>query len=105
LYAGNFTDISPRPWLGAYHTADLPLVFGTYGTEGSATEPFEKRVSERLQDLYLEFMRDPVNGLKKAGWPEITGDLDKRVIMMFAADDKVEQVVAGNRFGLGDECE
>jgi acetylcholinesterase len=105
LYAGNFTDISPRPWLGAYHTADLPLVFGTYGTGGPAAGSFEKRVSERMQDLYLEFMRDPVNGLKKAGWPEVTGDLDKRDIMMLAADGKVEQVIAGSRLGLGDECE
>ncbi|KAI3321833.1 triacylglycerol lipase FGL5 [Xylariaceae sp. AK1471] len=103
LYAGNFTDISPRPWLGAYHTADLPLVFGTYGTEGPATS-FERRVSERMQDLYLEFIKDPANGLKKAGWPEATGVLGNQDIMTFAADGKVEQVAAGDQFDLGAGC-
>ncbi|KAI0392837.1 triacylglycerol lipase FGL5 [Xylariaceae sp. FL0594] len=107
LYAGNFSDVAPRPWLGAYHTADLPLVFGTYGTEGGLVKgtSFEKRVSERMQDLYLEFLRDPADGLRRAGWPEVTGDLDEKDIMVFAADGEVEQVGAGNRFGLGDECE
>jgi carboxylesterase type B len=103
LYAGNFTDISPRPWLGAYHTADLPLVFGTYGTEGPATD-FESRVSERMQDLYLEFIKDPANGLRRAGWPLATGVLDSPDIVTFAAGGKVEQIAAGDQFDLGAGC-
>ncbi|KAI8630268.1 triacylglycerol lipase FGL5 [Xylariaceae sp. FL1651] len=103
LYAGNFSDISPRPWLGAYHTADLPMVFGTFGTEGPVTG-FEKSVSERMQDRYLEFIKDPVSGLKNAGWPEATGALDDLDIMTFAADDKLEQLVTGAQFNLGEGC-
>ncbi|OQE67758.1 hypothetical protein PENNAL_c0162G01063 [Penicillium nalgiovense] len=30
LWAGNFSNISPVPWLGAYHWSDLFMIFGTY---------------------------------------------------------------------------
>lgn len=30
LYAGNFSNIAPLPWLGATHSTELPLVFGTH---------------------------------------------------------------------------
>lgn len=39
LYAGNFSNISPRGWMGAYHGSELPLVFGTHGLwRGNSTE-------------------------------------------------------------------
>ncbi|KAF4464148.1 triacylglycerol lipase v precursor [Fusarium albosuccineum] len=101
LYAGNFTNISPLPWLGAYHTAELPLVFGTYGSEGPSTN-FERRVSERMQDLYLKFALDPAEGLKKAGLPQATAQLDKSKLVEWAADHKVEQVISAK--GLVKEC-
>ncbi|KAF2628308.1 alpha/beta-hydrolase [Macroventuria anomochaeta] len=31
LYGGNFSNIAPRWWEGAYHQADMPLVFRTHG--------------------------------------------------------------------------
>lgn len=73
LYAGNFSNISPRWWEGAYHSADLPLVFGTYGiARGNGTE-FEKQVSEKMQDYWVAFAEDPVNGLPKLGWNSYAG--------------------------------
>ncbi|KAF2176824.1 alpha/beta-hydrolase [Zopfia rhizophila CBS 207.26] len=101
LYGGNFSDVSPRPWLGAYHTAELPMVFGTYGTEGPVTE-FERRVSESMQDLYLAFVKDPNNGLRKAGWPAATGMGEKTEVMKWAADGEVGKLVDVD--GLRDEC-
>lgn len=101
LYAGNFTNISPRPWLGAYHTAELPMVFGTYGTEGPSTS-FEKSVSERMQDMYLEFISNPKDGLKKVGWPEAISEPEKSSVTKWAADRKVEQQVRAG--SLRDEC-
>ncbi|KAJ4112467.1 hypothetical protein NW768_011631 [Fusarium equiseti] len=92
LYAGNFTNISPLPWLGAYHTAELPLIFGTYDAEGSSTE-FERRVSERMQDSYLKFASNPVHGLEEAGWPVAESKLERSKLVKWAADGKVEQVV------------
>ncbi|KAI1299861.1 Alpha/Beta hydrolase protein [Xylaria venustula] len=103
LYGGNFTDISPVPWLGAYHTADLPMVFGTYGLEGPSTE-YEKQVSGRMQDLYLEFIKDPTQGLKRSGWPVATGDLEDLNIMGFAVDDNIDQLVSANEWNLAEGC-
>lgn len=91
LYAGNFSDVSPRPWLGAFHTAELPMVFGTFGTEGQATS-FEKCVSESMQDLYLAFAENPHAGLARAGWPPATGGTQSR-LMEWAAGDRVRQLV------------
>ncbi|GKU01133.1 unnamed protein product [Fusarium langsethiae] len=101
LYAGNFTNISPLPWLGAYHTAELPLVFGTYETEGPSTK-FERTVSERMQDLYLEFASDPMHGLSKFGWPRAKSQLEKSKLAKLAVDNKVEQVIGVKK--LVDEC-
>jgi len=30
-YGGNFSNISPEPWMGAYHSSELPMLMGTYG--------------------------------------------------------------------------
>ncbi|KAH8810859.1 para-nitrobenzyl esterase [Xylogone sp. PMI_703] len=67
-YTGNFSNISPRPWEGAYHSSELPLIFGTHDIARSPSTPFEYAVSHRMQDLWLAFMEDPVRGLPKRGW-------------------------------------
>ncbi|KAG9252332.1 Alpha/Beta hydrolase protein [Emericellopsis atlantica] len=92
LYDGNFTNISPRPWLGAYHTAELPLVFGTHETYGPSS-PFEKLLSEKMQDRWLQFMKDPANGLKAAGWPQTSAGGQRSQIALLGARDEVEQIV------------
>ncbi|KAF5494471.1 Acylcarnitine hydrolase [Colletotrichum siamense] len=101
LYAGNFTNISPLPWLGAYHTAELPLIFGTHDIDGPSTD-FEKRVSERMQDLYLQFAIDPENGLRSAGWPAATAQLNQSRLIEWAAGHKAEQVITAE--ALREEC-
>ncbi|EOA86135.1 uncharacterized protein SETTUDRAFT_39633 [Exserohilum turcica Et28A] len=68
LYSGNFSNIAPRPWEGACHSSDLPMYFGTYGiARGNGTQ-LERETSERMQDFYLAFAKDPVNGLPDMGW-------------------------------------
>lgn len=71
-YNGNFTDLSPLPWQGAYHASDLPLVFGTYGQLAPATA-YETALSHYMQELWLAFMVDPVNGPSTVGWPVAVG--------------------------------
>ncbi|KAJ5727069.1 chlorogenic acid esterase precursor [Penicillium malachiteum] len=65
----NFSSISPRPWEGAYHTSELPLLFGTWEDYGGPGTSVEASVSGHWQDVYLEFMKDPVRGLPRHGWP------------------------------------
>ncbi|KAL3471482.1 Alpha/Beta hydrolase protein [Aspergillus californicus] len=61
-YAGNFTNISPLPWFGAYHSSELPLLFGTHSEYGSASTKFEWDVSHAMQALWLSFAEDPTRG-------------------------------------------
>jgi carboxylesterase type B len=76
LYGGNFSNIAPQPWEGAYHQSDVPLIFGTHGIARSNSTALEISVSEAMQDFWLAFAEDPVNGLPKAGWEayEPTGE-------------------------------
>lgn len=69
-YSGNFSNLSPLPFMGAYHSSELPMIFGTYADVGGAGTPFQKATSEAMQDLWLEFAKDPENGLANAGWPK-----------------------------------
>ncbi|KAJ7342471.1 para-nitrobenzyl esterase [Mycena albidolilacea] len=67
-YDGNFTDISPPGFSGAYHASELPLLFGTAGKFHGPSTRYENVVGALLQDLWLDFARDPQGGLKRAGW-------------------------------------
>jgi acetylcholinesterase len=73
-FVGNFSNISPRWWQGAYHSSDLPLVFGTHGIARGESTPFEVEVSREMQDYFLAFAEDPVRGLPAAGWHGYSGD-------------------------------
>ncbi|MCJ1403876.1 hypothetical protein MMC11_007099 [Xylographa trunciseda] len=68
FYAGNFSNISPTPWLGSYHFAELPLIMGTDGEYVSASTPFEVALSHKMQDLWLSFAKDPMYGVIRQGW-------------------------------------
>ncbi|KAK4246326.1 lipase 1 [Corynascus novoguineensis] len=69
-YAGNFSSVTPLPWMGAYHASDVPLVFGTHATLGQIEKvtAFERDVAHRMQDYVLAFMEDPESGLSRKGW-------------------------------------
>ncbi|KAL4736110.1 Alpha/Beta hydrolase protein [Aspergillus similis] len=68
-YSGNFSNLSPLPWLGAYHSGDLPLWFGTHDDFGGSEE-LEWRTSYLMQDYLLAFMKDPHGGLERQGWQD-----------------------------------
>ncbi|KAJ5085969.1 hypothetical protein N7532_010740 [Penicillium argentinense] len=85
LYRGNFHSLSPKPWLGAYHTciklglltaaAEIPLVFGTYNTTAPGFSPPSEslvQTSRYMQGAWVAFAKDPLNGLNEYGWPQFT---------------------------------
>ena len=76
LYGGNFSNISPQWWEGAYHSSELPLIFGTSGIARGASTPFEIQVSMQMQDYWLAFAEDPFDGLPKLGWNAYTPEGD-----------------------------
>lgn len=66
-YAGNYTNLTPFSWMGAYHGADLPMIFGSYNITGGATD-FQRQVAETMQDYVLAFITDPENSLRDESW-------------------------------------
>ena len=79
LYAGNFSNIAPRKWMGAYHSAELPMLFGTFDNFRGTGPPFENQTSAAMQDAWVAFARSGSSGLKKTGWqPYQLGGSDVR---------------------------
>ncbi|KAK8124609.1 uncharacterized protein PG998_000368 [Apiospora kogelbergensis] len=72
-YTGNFSNISPRPWFGAWHGSDLPLAFGTHADFRGNSTALEYETSHAIQDAYVAFAKDPINGLNELGWAAYTG--------------------------------
>lgn len=71
------------------------MIFGTHDEFRNPSSDFEYTVSHRMQDLWLAFMRDPINGPKDLGWPMYTpggGGIE------FAWDNMVDQVFDTGRF-------
>ncbi len=95
LYAGNFTNISPRPWEGAYHCSELPMIFGTLGIAHGDSTPFELAVSHSMQDMYLAFITDGPAGLETKGWNVYTPN---GTVLEFGKGDKVVGNLAMDSF-------
>lgn len=82
FYAGNFSNISPAPWLGAYHSSELPLIFGTHPDfRGESTE-FEWETSRAMQEAWVAFAAAGAEGLMGTGWQEY-GQLGEDVVRNF----------------------
>jgi carboxylesterase type B len=95
-WAGNFTNIAPVDWLGAYHYSDLYMLFGSYGIAPGAIPNLEVQTSEKMQDYFLDFVTDP-NSLPQNGWPEyVVSNADGGKLAQFGADGKVVQFVGGD---------
>jgi acetylcholinesterase len=95
LYAGNFTTISPQWWEGASHTSDIPMIFGTYDVARGPATDFQNQVSEKMQEYWVAFAEDPVNGLPKLGWNSYRRGVGEG--LMFGADGEVVQPIAESR--------
>ncbi|KAJ3763380.1 hypothetical protein EV360DRAFT_66362, partial [Lentinula raphanica] len=96
-WAGNFSNIAPLWWLGAYHYSDLYMFFGTYLIAPGEITDLEVKTSEKMQDCFLDFITDP-SSLSSKGWPEYlaTNSTTGGTLIQFGADEQVEQLVDGN---------
>ncbi len=80
------------PRRGAFHTMDIPLVFGTLGAKGSetGTGADARAASTAMQDSFVAFAK--TGNPNRAGaprWPTYT--LDTRATMIFDARSRVER--------------
>ncbi|KAL2130632.1 hypothetical protein VTI74DRAFT_6133 [Chaetomium olivicolor] len=67
VYAGNFSNVSPKGWMGAYHGAELPVVFGTHAMFGGNSTELEWRTSWAMQDLWVRFVAKGGRGIGVEG--------------------------------------
>jgi cholinesterase len=67
-YHGEFPNQEISPKAGAYHSSEIPLLFGTSADTGRDT-PSEVLLAKNMRHAWAEFAKDPVNGLVKLGWP------------------------------------
>ncbi|ORY59521.1 Alpha/Beta hydrolase protein [Pseudomassariella vexata] len=68
----SFPNLSPRPWLRAYHSSDMPLIFGGHSWFRGPSTELEERVSRAWQELYITFAEDGPRGLRKLGWKDLS---------------------------------
>lgn len=95
-WAGNFSNVAPVPWLGAYHYSDLYMFFGTYLIAPGEISELEVQASEAMQDLLYEFVKDPAS-LPSKGWSEYgTGAEGGGQLARFGAGGQAFQVVKGD---------
>lgn len=66
------------------------MLFGTWEDYGGPGTSFEAAVSAHWQDLYLEFMKDPVHGLPRRGWPAYSPSGSAKLM---GANGKVSQLM------------
>ena len=70
LYAGNLTNISSRPWMGAWPGAELPLVLGTPPLYRGNSTQLEYETSHTMQDAWLAFVATAGEKPSIKGWDE-----------------------------------
>lgn len=77
-YFGEWPNLDPYAWLGAYHSSDVPMIFGTSNLTAPDTE-LETATSKYYQGAWAAFAKDPKNGLLQYGWP--TYDPEKMTLV------------------------
>ncbi|KAL2163292.1 hypothetical protein VTH06DRAFT_5348 [Thermothelomyces fergusii] len=82
LYAGNFSNVSPRPWMGAYHGAELPLLFGTHALARGPSTELERRTSRAMQDAWVRFVATAGREMTVEGW-DAKGQADAGGVVEF----------------------
>ena len=87
-YFGNITSVSPEPWLGAYHAAELPMIFGTYDDyradmNNETMEKQAQNISHAMQDAWLAFITNGAKGLEETGCPRYTNGSGQVTLWMW----------------------
>jgi cholinesterase len=70
-YMGIWDNTNLGPGTGAYHSGEIPVVFGAteYRSDGIKDTPEEVKVEKDTMKAWATFAKDPQNGLTKLGWP------------------------------------
>ncbi len=85
--------VASGPNFGAFHTAEVPYLFGVLDTRLRPYTAADRKVSAQLQGYWLNFMRsgDP-NGAGLATWPNVTAG--SRSVLAIQVRSNVEPAVS-----------
>ncbi|KAF4780658.1 chlorogenic acid esterase precursor [Colletotrichum scovillei] len=86
-YSAVFNNTSPRPWMGAYHGSELPMIFGTHADFRGNSTAFEYELSHVMMDAYAAFVKDSTAGLDAIGWPVYTAE--ERLVRSYGQNNNV----------------
>ncbi|KAL2186474.1 hypothetical protein L209DRAFT_687094 [Thermothelomyces heterothallicus CBS 203.75] len=82
VYAGNFSNVSPKGWMGAHHGAEQPMVFGTHSfVRGESTE-LEYLTPYAMQDAWVSFVTTAGREMTVEGW-DAKGQVDGGRVVEF----------------------
>lgn len=70
----------------------MPLIHGAHSIARSNSKPLEIAVSEQMQDYWLAFAKDPVNGLPKLGWQGYAGRQDGESMLIGWENEVVRSI-------------
>lgn len=97
-----FSDISTRSDLRAFHTSELPIVFGT-----ASLSPFgpptaiENQLSAFVQSAWVAFARDPAQGLVNLGWPRYNPNTNTLAILGASSNQTGISFTSGESYDFG----
>lgn len=87
--------------MGAYHSSELPMLFGTHPNYRGPSTPLEYATSHAMQDAWVAFASDPVTGLKSQDWP-VYEKLGAKEVREFGAGVAAQDVSLA---GVEGQCE
>ena len=88
--------------MGAYHSSQLPMLFGTHGNYRGESTEFEIAVSEAMQDAWQAFASDPHQGLAEKGWDRFTQASDS--VRWFGEDGTVARNAVNELKNFEEQC-
>ncbi|KAK4247518.1 Alpha/Beta hydrolase protein [Corynascus novoguineensis] len=68
LYAGNFSNVSPKGWMGAYHGAEEPMVFETHSLVRGESTALQRKTAHAMQDAWVSFVATAGRRMTVEGW-------------------------------------
>lgn len=88
--------------MGAYHGAEQPLLFGTYGNYRGPPSQQEIAVSQAMQDEWRAFANDPLRGLGTQLWPQFS--LGHNVVRTFGKGTAIAENLVDVLKQYEDQC-
>jgi cholinesterase len=81
-YMGVWDNTALSPQSGAYHTAEIPVLFNTAPSNPPATEEYIA-VGDYMRGAWAAFAKDPVKGLTNYGWPSYSVSSDSLIRLAY----------------------